>query len=164
MILEHDFEQSVGCWVISTARLFERSLNEELAPHGITYQQWQVLAWLAYEGDLTQTALAQRLQVEAPTMVGILDRMERDGWVSRTTSPHDRRKKIVRPMPKVEPIWATILACARRLRARATQNIDPEELATVKRVLAAVRANLTGDEKEKPATAARPLQAASNSR
>ena len=35
-MLEQDFEQSVGYWAHMMARAFERALNEELAPHGIT--------------------------------------------------------------------------------------------------------------------------------
>ena len=44
--IEHDFEASVGYWVTVSALAFRKSLNEELAPHGVTYRQSQVLGWL----------------------------------------------------------------------------------------------------------------------
>jgi MarR family transcriptional regulator for hemolysin len=142
MRLEQDFEQSIGYWVHMTARGFERALNEELAPHGITYRQWQVLAWLALEEELTQSELAERLRIEAPTLVGILDRMERDGWIRREPAARDRRKKVIRPTPQVEPVWQKILACARRLRRQATRGLDPAEIEIVKGVLSRIQRNL----------------------
>jgi len=141
-VLEYDFEESIAYWVVMTAHAFERALNEELAPHGITYRQWQVLGWLALEGGLSQAQLADRLRVEAPTLVGILDRMERDGWISRRTAHDDRRKKLVRPTPRVQPVWAKVVAAARRVRARAARGIDPEDLKRVMKTLAAVQENL----------------------
>ena len=145
-MLEYDFEASIGYWLCLASRAIERALNEELAPHGITFPQWQVLAWLALEGEeLSQSQLADRLRIEPPTLAGILDRMERDGWVRRHPSTKDRRKKMVRPTPRVRPIWDQVVTCARRVRARAVQGVDPAELETVKRVLATVRENLSAD-------------------
>jgi MarR family transcriptional regulator for hemolysin len=144
-VLEHDFEQSIAYWAHMVSRAFERALNRELAPHGITYRQWQVLGWLALEKELTQSQLADRLRVEPPTLVRILDCMERDGWIERHASPTDRRKKLIRPTERVQPVWDQILTCARRVRARAAEGIPPADLDKARRVLAAVRDNLLAD-------------------
>ena len=141
-MLHYDFEQSIGYWMVTTAHALERALNEELARHGITFRQWQVLAWLAHEGELAQSELADRMQVQAPTLVGILDRMERDGWIVREACSSDRRKKIVRPTPRVEPVWSKMVACAREVRSRATQGIESEQLEQVMEVLGAIQVNL----------------------
>lgn len=141
-MLEYDFEESLGFWIVMTSRLWEKALNDELAPHGITYRQVQVLGWLALEGELTQSQLAERLRIEAPTLVGILERMERDRWIARTTSKQDRRKKIVKPTPRVQPVWAKIVTAARQLRVRATAGLNPKDLALVKKVLGQVQENL----------------------
>ena|SRR3990172_4187111 len=141
-MLQHDFERSIGYWIVSTANALERALNEELVRHGITVRQWQVLAWLALEGELTQSELVERMRIEASTLVGILDRMERDGWVTRIGCPTDGRKKLVRPTERVEPIWAQTVACVRKVRARATRGIAPERIELVMDVLAAMQDNL----------------------
>jgi MarR family transcriptional regulator for hemolysin len=142
-MLTYDFEESIGYWVVLAFQSLERALSDELAKHGITVRQWQVLAWLALEGDLSQTELAERMGIEAPTLVGILDRMERDGWLTRHECPADRRKKLVRPTERVQPVWSKMVACARRVRARATQGIDPELVRQTREVLATIRANLS---------------------
>ncbi len=141
-MLTHDFESSIGYWIHMTARAFERALNEELAPHGITYRQWQVLGWLALERELTQSQLAERMHIEAPTLVRILDRMERDGWIQRHPSVTDRRKKLIRPTPRVQPVWEQILEGARRVRDRATRNVASAELQHMRDLLLQIQNNL----------------------
>ena len=39
--------------------------------------------------------IAARLGVEEPTVVALLHRLEREAWITRTNSPHDRRCKMV---------------------------------------------------------------------
>jgi MarR family transcriptional regulator for hemolysin len=141
-VLQYDFEESVGYWAVLTAHAFQRALNEELAPHGITYRQFQVLAWLVLDGCLTQADLAERMDIEPATLVSVLGRMERDGWISREECLTDRRKRLIRPTSAAEPVWAQGVACARRVRAKATQGFRPDQVALVKELLGAMRDNL----------------------
>ena len=148
-MLEYDFEESVGFWICMSAHMFERAMNEELAPEGITYRQVQVLGWLALKGSLSQTELAERLNIEPPTLVGILDRMETQGWISREACPEDRRRNLIVPLPKAEAVWSKITACARRIRARAGQGLDEHQMRTLKELLAVVQENLGQDSRAK---------------
>ena len=142
-MLEHDFKENLGYWVGMASRAFERALNEELAPHGITLRQCQVLGWLALEKELTLSQLADRLRIEPPTLVRILDRMERDGWVERHAEGRDRRKKLIRPTRRVQPVWEQMMACIRRVRARAIAGLDAVEVENTRRVLIAIQENLS---------------------
>src|SRR5688500_9929943 len=101
-----------------TARAFERAMNERLSPQGITYRQCQVLGWLALAGRLSQSELAERMNIEPPTLVGLLDRMEMQGWISREACPDDRRRKFIVPQPDALPIWAKIIECAQDVRSQ----------------------------------------------
>jgi len=141
---QYDFENSVGYWICMTAHAMQRALNEELAPHGITYRQFQVLAWLAMEGCLSQTELADHMDIEPATLVSVLNRMERDGWVTREECATDRRKRLVRPTARANPIWDKGVACAVRVRERATVGFNDEQRDQLKSLLGAVLENLTG--------------------
>ncbi len=141
-MLEQDFEQSIGYWSHMVSRAFERALNEELAPHGITLRQSQVLGWLALDKELTQTQLADRLRIEPPTLVRILDRMEEAGWIARHSDPDDRRKKLIRATRRVKPVWERILECIHNVRARALDGIAPEDVQTTRQVLLQMHGNL----------------------
>ncbi len=48
------------------------------------------------DGPLSPSALARRAGLHPATMTGILDRLERGGWVTRERDPHDRRAVRVR--------------------------------------------------------------------
>ena len=50
-MLKYDFEESVGYWLITAHHSYMDAFNKLLAPHGITYRQAQILAWLATEGS-----------------------------------------------------------------------------------------------------------------
>ncbi len=142
MVLLYDFEESVGYWLTLTTQAFHRALGEEVAPHGITYRQSVVLAWLALDGELSQAELATKMMVEPPTLVGILDRMERDGWITRNSCPSDRRKKLIRATTAAEPVWEKIAEGGRRVRSRATAGLTDKELETLKQLLCRVNRNL----------------------
>src|SRR5438046_3103546 len=51
---------------------------------------------IASHGPLSPTALARRAGLHPATITGILDRLERGGWVSRERDPSDRRGVRVR--------------------------------------------------------------------
>ena len=142
-MLQYDFEQSVGYWLTVTTQAYHRAFNEELAPHGITYRQSQVVAWLAVEQELSQSELASRMLIEPPTLVGILDRMERDGWITRESCPGDRRKKLIRLTSNVEPIWSKFVACARKIRLQATDGLSADESQALLMLLRKVHANVS---------------------
>lgn len=147
--LKYDFENSIGYWIIITAHALERSLSQELAPHGITNRQWQVLAWLALEGELCQTELAERMKIEPPTLVRVLDRMEQAGWIRRRDDPADRRKKLITATDEAVPTWTRATTCARQVRERAVNGIEPEEMERLMQAMRSIQQNLSRPVKAK---------------
>jgi DNA-binding MarR family transcriptional regulator len=71
--------------------------------------------------------------------------MERDGWITRLDCPHDRRKKIVHPLPQAEPVWAEIVDVAMRVRQRAVEGLSPNQVAQLKVLLRTLEQNLAAD-------------------
>jgi DNA-binding MarR family transcriptional regulator len=58
----------------------------------VTLTQYRVLVVLASRGTQTVAALAEELGVTAPTASRMCDRLLRDGFISRTEDPEDRRR------------------------------------------------------------------------
>jgi DNA-binding MarR family transcriptional regulator len=48
------------------------------------------------EGPISPSALARRAGLHPATLTGILDRLERGGWIARERDPSDRRAVLVR--------------------------------------------------------------------
>lgn len=67
---------------------FRKIFNE----FGLTEQQWRVLRVLWEREAETLNRLAALTLIPAPSLVGIVDRLERDHLVTRQRSEHDRRK------------------------------------------------------------------------
>jgi DNA-binding MarR family transcriptional regulator len=53
---------------------------------------------IAQHGPISPTALARRANLHPATMTGILDRLERNGWVARDRASPDRRAVVVRAL------------------------------------------------------------------
>ena len=47
-------------------------------------------------GPLSPSALARRAGLHPATMTGVLDRLERGGWIARDRDPEDRRAVVIR--------------------------------------------------------------------
>lgn len=144
--LQYDFEQSVGYWLTRTTQAYHRAFTEELAQYGITYRQSQVLSWLVLEGQLSQSELAAKMMIEPPTLVGILDRMEHAGWISRHSCQQDRRKKWIRVTADARPVWENIAQVGKQMRRRATEGISDRQVATLRRVLSRIEENVQSEQ------------------
>lgn len=92
--MKYERETSVGYMTNWAARLFVRAIERRLA--GGNAGPMPVFLALQDGRAMTQTALAQQASVEQPTMAKTLARMERDGLVSRTPDPNDKRSALVR--------------------------------------------------------------------
>ena len=64
-MLQYDWEESPGYWISTTLHALRRALNAELASQGITLRQWEVLACIAMEGELSQAELARTIEQDS---------------------------------------------------------------------------------------------------
>ena len=56
----------------------------------------ECLDLISRDGPLSPSALARRAGLHPATMTGILDRLERGGWIVRERDPADRRAVLIR--------------------------------------------------------------------
>ncbi len=134
--------ESLGFHCNLTLKAFRAALETRLEGAGITPVEHMALAHLTALGPLSQAELADRLAIAAATAVRLVDRMERDGWVSRRSDPGDARVKRLVLTEKAAEVWETLSGYGRELLEQAYKGVHPAEIETVKRVLARVRKNL----------------------
>lgn len=72
----------------ATMGFFRPLLNE----HDLTEQQWRVIRILRQHGELESHQLAHQACILKPSMSGVLQRLERDGLVTRRKSAEDQRR------------------------------------------------------------------------
>jgi MarR family transcriptional regulator for hemolysin len=132
--------EKLGFLVHETARVWRTKLDQRLKPLGLSMGKWTTLAHLARGGDkLTQAEVAARVGVEEPTLAGILDRLEQDGWVKRQPSQRDRRCKTVHLQEQSTGVLEQIFGTAKTLRQELLRGIPRQDLETCIRVLAQIR-------------------------
>ena len=135
----------IGSWIVSTAHAFRRSLECELSQQGVTFRQWEVMAWLNCDGEQPQNELAEKLGLEAQTLAGIISRMERDGWLTRQNCNEDRRRKLITATPKAQKIWDEMHACCEKIKQQAMQGLAEHELQQLESICERIRKNLETD-------------------
>lgn len=64
-------------------------------PHHLTLAQYQVISLVAERGRCSQKTIADKLRVTGPTVVRIIDALERKNLVYRTRDERDRRIVLV---------------------------------------------------------------------
>jgi MarR family transcriptional regulator for hemolysin len=129
-------DETFGPLLHGTARAWRLKLDERLKPMGLSQAKWRTLLHLSLAGDaLTQAEIAARLGVEEPTVVTLLHRLEKEGWIVRRGSLHDRRCKMVLLGQRAQDVISQISAEAERLRQELMENISAADLRTCMRVL-----------------------------
>jgi DNA-binding MarR family transcriptional regulator len=93
--------------VLGTADAFLRESQRLFRPLGLTGAQFNCLNILAGAAEgLSQRALGDKLLVDRSNVTGLLDRMEKSGWVRRKDHPDDRRVYLIALTRSGRALWA----------------------------------------------------------
>ena len=133
----------VGMTIARAARMWRHKLDERLSPLGLTQARWLVLMHLSrMGGEAPQKELAISVGVEGPTLVRVLDGLERLGLVLRVGVEGDRRARRVCLTPKADNVISDIMRIGVKLRGEALAGVSEAELENFFRVLEIILANL----------------------
>jgi DNA-binding MarR family transcriptional regulator len=95
--------------IMATADAFLRESHRLFRPHGLTGAQYNLLNVVAGSPDgLSQRELSDHLVVDRSNVTGLLDRMEKAGWVKRTDHPADRRVYRIVLTPAGRKLWERV--------------------------------------------------------
>lgn len=143
---KYDYQDTVGFIVRSTTKVLESTFDEQVRKKAdITGAQSRVIAALALVKDgMTQKEIANRIGVEAPTIVPIIDKLEEQGIVIRRPDHNDRRNNMIFLTGKSEAKWELIIECALELEKVSLQGLSEEELEITKRTLWKIAQNVAG--------------------
>lgn len=137
MDAEAEFALELG----RVSRRWRARLDERLKHTGLTQSRWSVLLSLSKSGPLSQRELAERVGIEGPTLVRVLDKLEKQDLLERHVG-HDRRVKVVRVTDAAGPILDEIMRIAAALRHEVLAGVSPADLAVARGVMQAIADNL----------------------
>ena len=129
-------EDSLGYLVNRAARQMAQDLAERLRPAGVGIGQWAVLLFLWARDGMTQAELARLVAIEPPTMVRTIDRMVRDGLVTRTPDPRDGRAVRIKLTQRGRALRDELIPMAAETNASTLALLTANEGRTLRRLLA----------------------------
>ncbi|SDG96252.1 MarR family winged helix-turn-helix transcriptional regulator [Propionivibrio dicarboxylicus] len=125
-----DLRQDFATLLHRSAGLWRNRLDERLRPWGMTQTTWRALWILRSDArPYNQRSLAARLNIETPTLVHIVDRMENLGLLRRVPDKQDRRQKYIEITDAGRALAAEIEGEVLAVRGQMLDGIDAAELA-----------------------------------
>lgn len=126
----------------SANRKLRALVDERARDMGLTLSRARLLMQLAKADGPIQSDLAGLLDIEQPTLVRLLDGLERTGMIERRAAPGDRRARRVFLTSAARAQAEDILAFLTELRAGILDGIEERELEIALRVLSRMSRNI----------------------
>ncbi|MFT9442186.1 MAG: MarR family transcriptional regulator [Acetobacter papayae] len=118
------------------AAAWRREIDTDLRAFGLTDATWRPIYYLNFSTTpMRQTDLARSLSLEAPSLVRLLDVLEKRGYVVRETDEEDRRSKLVSITDEGRQVAALVSQVADEVTVRLTAAISDRELDECGQVL-----------------------------
>ncbi|GAA3394835.1 hypothetical protein GCM10020369_65730 [Cryptosporangium minutisporangium] len=122
-----------------------RFSDAALRPYGITTRQYGLLTQLDLEPELTTSELARQLDVSRQTLHGMVDDLERAGYLVRAPGATGRTRRLA-----LTPLAVRRLPRLRRAlfdaEAEFFDGVSPAAVDALRRLLQGVLAHTTDDE------------------
>jgi DNA-binding MarR family transcriptional regulator len=128
--------------LLEISELFQRDLAREFAGTSLTTARTRVLWDLAHAGPSTQQALANRLEVSARNITGLVDALEEGGYVERAPHPTDRRATLVTLTPSADELMREMQRDHEELGATLLAAVPPADHDALVRGVDAIAARL----------------------
>ena len=118
------------------------ALDRRLRPLGYSRSRWMALLHVSRNDGISHRELAERLGIEAPTLVRLIDRMEGEGLLKRCASETDRRVKHLHLSEAGRKEVQRIHDSAADLRRELLSGLSDAEINATLNILQSIRAKL----------------------
>lgn len=122
-----------------------RQSDAQFARHGVTADQFVLLATLSRGTALTQRELARRMTSDPSTVRAMLVLLEKQGYVERNMHPSDSRARTVALTTAGKRKFRQVWKAGESIRAAMLAAIKPEEAAILVSLLNKVSVALSGE-------------------
>jgi MarR family transcriptional regulator, transcriptional regulator for hemolysin len=135
-------------------RRWRAVMDAEVSRYGLTSATCRPLFYLGRLGDgVRPKDLAEMLEIERPSLVQLLDRLESAGLLRREEDPHDRRGKTLRLTASGRELYDRTKDMAERMAERLFEGVIEADIDACERVFARIFANAAQLAEDAPAAA-----------
>ena len=125
---------NIGYLLMKVSKELKYALSKELIVYELTPSQWAVLKQLEIEGDdnsplskRTAVEIAAKLDLDKPTISGIVNRLYEKGMVKKDRHPEDKRAAILHLTPKSKELIPTLESVSNTVIDESLGNFSNEE-------------------------------------
>jgi len=108
-------------------RKITRYYRDKISVFGLTHGQFFMLVAIFEEDFLLPSKLAAKTALDRPTTTGLLDRLERDGWIERQPDSNDRRALRIHLSSKAEKNRNSILSIFDEINSQFVNRYSKKE-------------------------------------
>lgn len=126
----------------SLPMLLNRSLDAIMPPYrdlfqefGVTEQQWRVLRVLWEQKHLTSAQISNLTLLPSPSLVGILDRLEKKDLVKRLRSTSDRREINIKITNLGRELQSKVMPKVKLIQNQTKEKLSPKEWKQINNIL-----------------------------
>lgn len=133
----------LGMRMAMVVRQWRATIDHALSDTGITQASWTVLMQLRQLGDnVSVSELAEVHGIELPPLMRTLTQLESQGLIVRTTSPYDKRIRLLTLTAEGQRLLEKITQVIEVCQARAAENIPPAQMLAFSDTLNQIACNL----------------------
>lgn len=146
---DRNFEQApLGYKFKRISELMKVKANEDMKNEDLTYSQMQILLYLIHQKEdhaVNQQELCDVIQVSHPTMIGLINRMEKKELVRRRVDPENKRYRYIELTAKSVELLGKIKDRRDRNDRKIVSGFSEEEKQELNRLLSRVYENMLRD-------------------
>lgn len=139
---QESLDRNFGLILHDVARLLRTNFDRRVRDLELTRSQWWVLTHLYRQDGLTQTELAELMEIEKPSLGRLLDRLEAKNWIKRSIHPKDRRANRVYLTVDVKPMLGEMRQHALAVRRQALAGLTDSQREQFIDTLLQIKENL----------------------
>ncbi len=119
-----------------------KRLNARLAKEGITFPQYSVLLALARHGSMQMNRLSEHMLVAPANVTGLVDRLQKRGYVRRAKKSADRRLYVIEMTAAGDEMYRRVSGRFASYVRSIENDLTPEEAAATIRYLRRILARI----------------------
>lgn len=121
-----EFEQSLPMMLYRALDTVLPRFRKIFAEFGLTETQWRVLRVLWEHDAVSLKDLASMTLIPAPSLVGVVDRLEQQSLLTRVRDKADRRKVLIQATPRGKKLETSVSPKVAQAYAELEQSLSPQ--------------------------------------
>jgi MarR family transcriptional regulator for hemolysin len=134
--------EPIGLQLTRTSKAVSRAFDEALAAFGGSLPTWAILVSVKTQQHGTQREIAKAVGIEGPTLSHHLNRLEREGLITRTREPDNRRVHRVELTEAGNAAFLRMLTGVQAFDRRLRTGMRQRDLTALEGLLARLRQNV----------------------